>query len=244
MVLHSHLARSAALLLVACGLGAAETADSAAGSAPGASTGAADIPNVTGKLGDAASITNNPPGRYRAGWMATPSNPFSGSIEAISSPNGKGVIFLVNLENLPAQGGPFSYHIHDQPVPDDGNCNKTLAHLDPYQRGQKPDCDAGEPQTCEVGDLSGKHGKIEGTNVQDRMFHDMYTSLAEGIGAFVGNRSVVIHFANTTRFACSNFVAVYPDRHKADEKHRPMNKDNMTPHARRMLSFMEALRGV
>lgn len=108
MVLHSHLARSAALLLVACGLGAAETADSAAGSAPGASTGAADIPNVTGKLGDAASITNNPPGRYRAGWMATPSNPFSGSIEAISSPNGKGVIFLVNLENLPAQGGPFS----------------------------------------------------------------------------------------------------------------------------------------
>lgn len=75
-------------------------------------------------------------------------------------------------------------------------------------------------------------------------FHDMYTSLAEGIGAFVGNRSVVIHFANTTRFACSNFVAVYPDRHKADEKHRPMNKDNMTPHARRMLSFMKALRGV
>lgn len=166
-------------------------------------------------------------------------------------------------------------------MPDDGNCNKTLAHLDPYQRGQKPDCDAGEPQTCEVGDLSGKHGKIEGTNVQDRMyvataknrkrkkkskrktfvvrkitnvltqvrtntsrFHDMYTSLAEGIGAFVGNRSVVIHFANTTRFACSNFVAVYPDRHKADEKHRPMNKDNMTPHARRMLSFMKALRGV
>ncbi|TLS22693.1 uncharacterized protein PpBr36_06493 [Pyricularia pennisetigena] len=239
MVLHARLARSAALFLIACGLGATETVDSATGSA---ASGVADIPNVTGKLGDAASITNNPPGRYRAGWTATATNPFSGSVEAISSPNGKGVIFLVNLENLPSQGGPFSYHIHDQPVPDDGDCNKTLAHLDPYQRGQKPDCDASEPQTCEVGDLSGKHGKIEGTNVQDRMFHDMYTSLAEGIGAFVGNRSVVIHFANSSRFACANFMAVYPDRQKLSERNLPKAKD--MPHARRMLSFIKALRGV
>ncbi|KAI6381359.1 hypothetical protein MCOR25_001290 [Pyricularia grisea] len=240
MVLHARLARSAALVIMACGFGAAENVDTATSSAAGS---ARDVPNVTGKLGDAASITNNPPGRYRAAWTATATNPFSGSVEAISSPNGKGVIFLVNLENLPAQGGPFSYHIHDQPVPEDGNCTKTLAHLDPYQRGQKPDCDASEPQTCEVGDLSGKHGKIEGTNVQDRMFHDMYTSLAEGIGAYVGNRSLVIHFANTTRFACSNFVAVYPDRKKSAEKSRPLAKD-MTLHARRMLSFMKGLRGV
>ena len=58
------------------------------------------------------------------------------------------------------QQGPFGYHIHDQPVPKDGNCNATLAHLDPYGRGPTPPCDSAKPETCEVGDLSGKHGKI------------------------------------------------------------------------------------
>ena len=28
------------------------------------------------------------------------------------------------------------YHLHDAPVPSDGNCTGTLAHLDPYQRGE------------------------------------------------------------------------------------------------------------
>jgi hypothetical protein len=54
------------------------------------------------------------------------------------------------------------YHIHDQPVPANGNCTATLAHLDPYQRGEDPLCDASAPQTCQVGDLSGKHGEING----------------------------------------------------------------------------------
>lgn len=54
------------------------------------------------------------------------------------------------------------YHLHDQPVPPDGNCSSTLAHLDLYQRGQATACDMAAPETCEVGDLSGKHGKIDG----------------------------------------------------------------------------------
>ena len=62
--------------------------------------------------------------------------------------------------DLPEGSGPFGYHIHDQPVPSDGNCTATKAHLDPYERGQKPACDSSKPETCEVGDLSGKHGKL------------------------------------------------------------------------------------
>ena len=52
------------------------------------------------------------------------------------------------------------YHIHDQPVPADGNCTATLAHLDPYIRGEIPPCDNTQPETCQVGDLTGKHGNV------------------------------------------------------------------------------------
>lgn len=58
------------------------------------------------------------------------------------------------------------YHIHDAPVPADGNCTGTLAHLDPTQRGEQPPCDSTKPQTCQVGDLAGKHGKITSSPFQ------------------------------------------------------------------------------
>lgn len=54
------------------------------------------------------------------------------------------------------------YHIHDQPVPANGNCTATLAHLDPYVRGEQPPCDPTHPETCQSGDLSGKHGNVTG----------------------------------------------------------------------------------
>jgi hypothetical protein len=50
----------------------------------------------------------------------------------------------------------------------DGNCTGTLAHLDPYKRGQTPACDMTMLQTCEVGDLSGKYGKLEGPMASKR----------------------------------------------------------------------------
>ena len=52
------------------------------------------------------------------------------------------------------------YHIHDQPVPANGNCTATAAHLDPYIRGEIPPCDNTHPETCQVGDLTGKHGNV------------------------------------------------------------------------------------
>jgi len=52
------------------------------------------------------------------------------------------------------------YHIHEKPVPADGNCTGTGAHLDPYKRGEVPICDASKPETCQTGDLSGKYGNI------------------------------------------------------------------------------------
>ncbi len=91
------------------------------------------------------------------------------------------------------------------PVPENGNCTSTLAHLDPFQRGEDPPCDASAPETCQVGDLSGKYGKIT-TDPFEASFTDPYTSLTEGVGSYFGNRSLVFHFSNKTRISCANFT--------------------------------------
>ncbi|KAH7376044.1 cytosolic Cu/Zn superoxide dismutase [Plectosphaerella cucumerina] len=169
----------------------------------------------TGELGDAAVVTGNPPGVvYEA---VLPDEPFfpgvaiegnvKGSIIATSAPDGVGVEFKVQFSNLPKEGGPFSYHIHATPVPENGNCTAAQAHLDPYIRGQAIPCDDERPETCEVGDLSGKHGLIDSAEDPfEATYIDRYSSLIEGQGAFFGNRSFVFHFSsNLTRITCANF---------------------------------------
>lgn len=116
----------------------------------------------------------------------------------------------IHVNGLVVLTSPKVYHIHDQPVPESGNCTDTLAHLDPYQRGEMPACDPTIPATCQVGDLSGKHGKVElnGSDTFTATYLDNFASTVDGIGAFFGNRSFVLHFANTTRITCANFAAV------------------------------------
>lgn len=99
------------------------------------------------------------------------------------------------------------YHIHKKPVPEDGNCYSTSSHLDPYGRTDTPPCDIKAPQTCEVGDLSGKHGPIwaaPGESVAVA-YTDWFLSNVEDTPAFFGNLSVVVHAADNTRLTCGNF---------------------------------------
>ncbi len=146
------------------------------------------VPGTTGKLGNALVTTNNPAGvTYTAILPNSNTTTVRGSISATSNANGTGVIFNVNLSGFTnvASQGPFCmstntnvvnarwtnqsatvYHIHDQPVPANGNCTGTLAHLDPFVRGEVPPCDSTHPETCQVGDLSGKHGNITTTPFQ------------------------------------------------------------------------------
>jgi hypothetical protein len=105
------------------------------------------------------------------------------------------------------------YHIHDQPVPANGNCTATLAHQDPYIRGEDPICDPSRPATCQVGDLSGKYGEISGLTPEQhwtQTYNDLYASTKPGLGSFFGNRSIVVHFKNKTRIACANFELKEP----------------------------------
>ncbi|KAK6226729.1 superoxide dismutase [Colletotrichum tabaci] len=177
------------------------------------------VAQTTGELGD-ASVVNNPAGIvYEA---VLPEKPFfkagsldgnvKGSIVAVTAPDGKGVEFKVRFSNLPKEGGPFTYHLHVDPVPADGNCTKTLAHHDPFIRGEATPCNASKPETCQVGDLSGKHGAVSGD--YEKTYVDPYLSIVEGPGSFFGNRSFVFHFANKTRISCANFKLVTkPDSH-------------------------------
>jgi hypothetical protein len=137
---------------------------------------------VTGQLGNAIRNTRNPKGAAYIAEIST--GTIKGSVVAINSDR-QGTGFAVNLEGLPLEGGPFSkfslgnpparsltkctvYHIHVAPVPSDGNCTATLAHLDPFIRGEATPCQSNRPDTCQVGDLAGKHGKINGTSISAR----------------------------------------------------------------------------
>ncbi|KAE8452238.1 hypothetical protein EG329_001705 [Mollisiaceae sp. DMI_Dod_QoI] len=168
---------------------------------------------VTGIVGNASVVENNPPGLVYTATLPTtefnnPADPrgnIKGSVAAVASSNGIGVDFKVSFSNFPTSGGPFLYHIHAAPVTADGNCTNTLGHLDPFIRGETPACDAKLPQTCQVGDLSGKHGKISADPFTST-YHDDFASTLSGIGAFFGNRSITVHFANKTRITCANFT--------------------------------------
>ncbi|KAL8942301.1 MAG: hypothetical protein Q9211_001447 [Gyalolechia sp. 1 TL-2023] len=165
------------------------------------------VPGTTGKLGDAAIVEGNPVGvTYTAVLPDRPTTDIRGTIAGTSNANGTGVNFNINLSGLPDPSlGPFMYHIHDQPVPANGNCTATLAHQDPYLRGEMPPCDPTQPQTCQTGDLAGKHGNIT-TSPFQASYLDLYLSTVQGPASFFGNRSIVIHTSNATRLTCANFT--------------------------------------
>ncbi|KAK4239716.1 superoxide dismutase [Achaetomium macrosporum] len=207
---------SLSLLLAVAGTGVAAQTDSSSSAAP-SSTVTPGGP-VTGALGDATVVTNNPQGVvYKATLPESaffkPAFPEGGNIQgevtAVASTDGRGVQFTLKLSNLPKFDEPLPYHIHVDPVPSDGNCTKTLAHLDPFIRGETPVCDKSAPATCQVGDLSGKYGAIPtDQDVFETSYVDLYASTLEGIGAFFGNRSIVFHYPNKTRITCANFERV------------------------------------
>lgn len=128
-----------------------------------------------------------------------------GSIYAYPASNGTGVRFSVSISGLPAEGGPFMYHLHEKPVPSDGNCSGTGAHLDPYKRGEVPACDASMPETCQTGDLSGKYGNIT-SQEWTQEYVDLYSALRTDSVAYFGNLSVVVHLSDKKRIACANFT--------------------------------------
>jgi hypothetical protein len=158
-----------------------------------------------GLNGTATAQTSMPAATYRATMPPSMFNNLVGTnvtgyIEGVGS--SAGVRFTVNLQNLPSQPqyGPFNWHIHTLPVPANGNCTATMGHLDPTNRGELIMCDASAPETCQAGDLAGKHGgKIMTPNTFTTSFVEPYLTTAQGSPFSFAGLSFVLHSSNTTR---------------------------------------------
>lgn len=162
--------------------------------------------------GPASVQSNLPSATYTAtlpsiAFDALTGTTINGTVTASSNQGDTGTTFSFALTNFPdlAQYGPFVYHIHDMPVPADGNCTSTMGHFDPTNSGEYYTCPLDNPQNCQVGDLAGKHGMINDTSFT-ATFIDAYLSTDPASPYFFGARSFVIHTSNTTRLTCANFV--------------------------------------
>jgi hypothetical protein len=165
----------------------------------------ATTPNgtVTGAMGDAKPIKNNPVGET---WVATFDGSQAGIKGTITAVGWTvGVNYTIDVTGLPEGKGPFNYHVHAKALPVNGTCADTGAHLDSYVRGQEPPCTASLPATCEVGDLSGKYGKVDGPAAK-KEFNDPYSALDKIMLGYIGERAIVFHDASSARIACANLV--------------------------------------
>lgn len=174
---------------------------------------AAPNPTHTGVFGPAIVQGNLPAATYTATLPSVAFDELTGTIPAgtiigSSSQGASGVTFTINLSGLPAQAqyGPLMYHIHNLPVPADGNCTSTMGHFDVTDVGEYYMCDTAMPQNCQTGDLAGKHGKIMTSPTFSTSFVEPYLSTDPNSRYFFGGKSIVIHSSNTTRLTCANFV--------------------------------------
>lgn len=132
----------------------------------------------------------------------------AGSITGMANPNGTGVLFYVDFSVFPSEPkyGPFAYEISDKPVPSDGNCTKIADQRDPTDQGQYQPCQSTEPDTCQIGDLAGKHGNITSTQFT-ASYLDLYLSTNPASPCYFGDKSVVIHTSKTI-LTCANFTLI------------------------------------
>ncbi|KAF9294909.1 hypothetical protein BGZ88_003127 [Linnemannia elongata] len=132
---------------------------------------------------------------------------------AIINMGGGGASVVIDIESGLTReleilrGVGFEYHIHVKQVGANNNCEATGGHLDadPAKPGVVP-CDPYAPDTCEEGDLSGKHGNLEVTPKGDLHLKYIDRQLKfTGDATTIVGRSLVIH-NNGTRIACANIL--------------------------------------
>ena len=101
----------------------------------------------------------------------------------------------VKLTGLDASAGPFSWHVHEAPVNSEGDvaCKSTLGHFNPVG-------------VADLGELSKKHGDLPKQSSVTASYTDKTLPLF-GVSSVAG-RSITLHFANKSRYACATLVAL------------------------------------
>jgi len=111
-----------------------------------------------------------------------------------------GGVTVVSVELANMQAGANGYHVHELPVGEGCGSSSTGGHWNPTNVAVPANCPT-DPSQCEIGDLSGKHGKLSGATVSET-YTDAELPLS-GPHSIVG-RSVVIHDAvDNSRWACA-----------------------------------------
>ncbi|KAH9818725.1 Cu/Zn superoxide dismutase [Melampsora americana] len=115
----------------------------------------------------------------------------------------KVIISIAGLDKYSGATGPFPYHVHVNPIKNK-DCESALGHLNPFKLPETEVCNPKDFKSCEVGDLSGKHGKLTPAK-PFRSYIDSQLKFSPEEFSFVG-RSVVIHDSNKKRIACGTIV--------------------------------------
>ncbi|XP_078588437.1 uncharacterized protein LOC144869220 isoform X1 [Branchiostoma floridae x Branchiostoma japonicum] len=126
------------------------------------------------------------------------------------------VFLTVSYIDGTAGTSDHSWHVHEDSLGLDyaaveNRCSSTAGHFNPYavdlSGNYASQCNGNNPLRCELGDLSGKHGKVD-VGSEDSISRNFYTDVElplSGPEAVIG-RSMVIHQANSGggRLACAN----------------------------------------
>ncbi|KAI9142767.1 superoxide dismutase [Paraphysoderma sedebokerense] len=115
---------------------------------------------------------------------------------------------VINVEASILHGSTaYKYHIHQYPVPSNGDCKATGDHYDPTGRNAQPEGykpTPGSLDSYERGDISGKFGPLFSTpsgEVYSRYYYDPTLSLQD-----VKGKSIVFHDPSGARIMCGNIV--------------------------------------
>lgn len=122
----------------------------------------------------------------------------------------KPVKITVKLMGLDQFEGQLGWHVHEWPINfgllEFGPCSneEVGGHYDPFQSAASVNytqrC-ASDPDECEVGDLSGRHGLLN-SSLTEFCFDDYHLDLYRAFG--ITGRSIVIHTEDDERVACAN----------------------------------------
>lgn len=127
----------------------------------------------------------------------------------MTSTNGVSANVHVDLVDLPQEGGPFTYHIHEFAVGSDNTCDTTGPVFNPYS--SLDECPEEDQNECAVGNLAGKHGALEGTCFETD-FVDPFLSLNPTSRNYVVGRALVIHYADGLPLACATILVAGEDQ--------------------------------